>query len=45
MPYFSPQMLEQEFELSGFRIDTLYPDVAGNAFKPKSDEMAVVARK
>ncbi|MCF7974757.1 MAG: class I SAM-dependent methyltransferase [Phycisphaerae bacterium] len=45
LQYFSPESLEKEFVECGFRIETLYSDVAGSPFDPEFTEFAVVARK
>jgi cyclopropane fatty-acyl-phospholipid synthase-like methyltransferase len=45
LQHFSPSMLKQEFTESGFQVEALFSDVAGQAFNPESDEIAIVARK
>lgn len=45
LQYFSPDMLEKEFWECGLTIETLYSDVAGLAFDPKSTELTIVATK
>ena len=41
---YSEDMLKREFEASGFKIDAIYSDVAGQEFNPESAEIAVVAK-
>ncbi len=43
--YFSEDSLRGEFEENGFRVDSLYSDVAGKPLSPDSAEMAIVAVK
>ena len=45
LQHFSQSMLKHEFKESGFKVEALYSDVAGQAFNPESNEMAIVARK
>jgi cyclopropane fatty-acyl-phospholipid synthase-like methyltransferase len=45
LQYFSPEMLEREFEESGFTIEQIFSDVAGTPFDSKANEFAVVAGK
>ncbi len=45
LQHFSPSMLKQEFNASSFQVEALFADVAGQAFNPESNEMAIVARK
>jgi 2-polyprenyl-3-methyl-5-hydroxy-6-metoxy-1,4-benzoquinol methylase len=45
LQYFSPDALEREFAECGFRVHTLYSDVAGSPYDPETTEIAVVARK
>jgi SAM-dependent methyltransferase len=44
LQYFSPEMLESEFVKCGFKVDSVYSDVAGSHFDPESTEFAVVAQ-
>jgi len=41
--YFSEDSLREEFEENGFRVESLYADVAGQPLSPDSAEMAIVA--
>lgn len=43
LQYFSPATLKTEFEESGFMVESLYSDVAGKTFDPKSEVIAIVA--
>ncbi len=45
LQYFDIETLKSEFEESGFIIEELYLDVAGNHFNEKSNEFAVIAKK
>jgi len=45
LQYFSPEMLEMEFEECGFTVEKLYSDVAGSPFDAGTKEFAVVAKK
>lgn len=45
LQYFSRDALEMEFEKCGFTVESIYSDVAGSPFDPKSKEFAVVARR
>jgi cyclopropane fatty-acyl-phospholipid synthase-like methyltransferase len=45
LQHFSPSMLKHEFTASNFKVEALFSDVAGQAFNPESDEIAIVARK
>lgn len=45
LQHFSSETLTAEFEVSGFRIDRIYSNVAGKPFDPQSNEFAVVAIK
>ena len=45
LQHFSPSMLKHEFKASDFKVEALFSDVAGQAFNPESNEMAIVARK
>ncbi len=45
LQYFSPEALEKDFSRSGLSIKAFYSDVAGQPFKIKSGEFAVVAKK
>ena len=45
LQYFSPEMLEMEFEECGFTVGKLYSDVAGSPFDVGTKEFAVVAKK
>jgi hypothetical protein len=43
--YFSKETITKEFEDNGFGIENIYSDVAGKKFDPKSNDIAVVAKK
>ncbi len=45
LQYFSPESLKQEFEENGFKIDSLYGNVAGKLLETGSPEIAVMAVK
>ena len=45
LAYFTPEDIEREFAANGFRMDSLYADVAGAPYAPGVHELAVVARK
>jgi 2-polyprenyl-3-methyl-5-hydroxy-6-metoxy-1,4-benzoquinol methylase len=45
LAYFTPEDIEREFVTNGFRMDSLYADVAGSPYDPASHELAVVAGK
>jgi len=45
LQYFSTETLVKEFEDNGFIVESLYSDVAGKEYNPKSKEIAVVATK
>jgi hypothetical protein len=45
LQYFSPESLRAEFTQFGFTIDSLFANVAGEKFDPKSSEFAIVAKK
>ncbi len=45
LQYFDIETLKSELEESGFIIEELYLDVAGNHFNEKSNEFAVIAKK
>jgi len=45
LQYFSPEELEKEFVESGFKVESLYSDVAGAQFKTDTKEIAIVAKK
>ncbi len=45
LQYFSPEVLEREFEECGFAAEELYSDVAGTPFDPQAKEFAIVAKK
>lgn len=45
MQCFSPGGLREEFEQSGFSVESTYADVAGAPFDGTSDEFAVVGKK
>ena len=42
---YSKESIRNEFEENGFKVDELYSDVAGKAFTPESNEIAIVAKK
>ncbi len=42
---YSRESLGCEFEENGFKVETLYSDVAGKPFSPESKELAIVAKK
>lgn len=44
LQHFSKESLIKEFEDNGFKIESVYSDVAGKAFEPESPEIAIVAR-
>lgn len=44
LQYFSPEGLQAEFADCGFKVDSLYSDVAGSPFDPESKEFAIAAR-
>ena len=43
LQFYSEDSLREEFEENGFRVDSLYADVAGQPLSPDSAEMAIVA--
>ena len=45
LQYFNRDALRKEFEVTGFKIEKFYSDVAGQEYNSKSTEFAVVARK
>jgi cyclopropane fatty-acyl-phospholipid synthase-like methyltransferase len=45
LQHFSREMLAEEFEANGFKIEEFYADVAGTPYNPDSTEIAVVARQ
>ena len=45
LQYFSEDSLRKEFEENGFRVESLYTDVAGKPLSPDSVEIAIVAVK
>lgn len=45
LQYFSKESLQKELEKNGFEVIEFYSDVAGSAFSPDSNDIAVVARK
>ena len=45
LQYFSEDSLTKEFEENGFRVESLYADVAGKPLSPDSEEIAIVAVK
>ena len=45
LQYFNRDALRKEFEVTGFKIEEFYSDVAGQEYNSKSSEFAVVARK
>jgi 2-polyprenyl-3-methyl-5-hydroxy-6-metoxy-1,4-benzoquinol methylase len=45
LQYFSEDSLTKEFEENGFRVESLYSDVAGKPLSPDSAEIAIVAVK
>jgi len=45
LQYFTPEDLAREFTQAGFSVTGLYSDVAGRAYKRKTDEFAVIAAK
>jgi len=45
LQYFSPEMLQQEFEDNGFIVRGVFNDVAGTEHTPDSEEIAIVAEK
>lgn len=45
LQYFDATSLTKEFADAGLRVESLYADVAGQAYSPKSAEFAVVSRK
>jgi len=45
LQYFDPQDLGREIANSGFKVESLYSDVAGSPFDSKSQEFAVTAYK
>jgi len=42
---FSLDTLEAELRECGFVIESVYSDVAGSAYRPETEELAVVATK
>jgi 2-polyprenyl-3-methyl-5-hydroxy-6-metoxy-1,4-benzoquinol methylase len=45
LQYFAPEDLEKEFVEAGFFIKGIYADVAGNSYRRKSNEFAIIANK
>ncbi len=45
LQYFSISSLNKLFQNNGFRIEEFYSDIAGKAYSPESDEIAIVAQK
>ncbi len=45
LQYFSPEELEREFMVCGFKVEEIYSDVAGTPFDSKANEFAVVAKR
>jgi hypothetical protein len=45
LQYFSKEALIKEFEDNNFKVEKIYSDVAGKPYHPKSQEMAIIARK
>ena len=45
LQYFNRDALRKEFEVTGFKIEEFYSDVAGQEYNSKSTEFSVVARK
>lgn len=45
LQYFTPESMGGELEESGFKVESIYSDVAGAPFSSMSDEFAVVGRK
>jgi len=45
LQYYSKDTITNEFEENGFKVEEIYSDVAGRPFDPKSDDMAIVAKK
>jgi len=41
---YSEESLRNEFEENGFKVEALYSDVAGKAFRPESTEIAIVVK-
>ena len=45
LQYFDKDSITKEFEESGLHVEEFYSNVAGKPFSPKSDDIAVVAKK
>lgn len=45
LQYFTPDTLKKEFTASGFFIEEVLSDVAGNPFDPEASEFAVIAKR
>jgi hypothetical protein len=45
LQYFSPDDVTVEFADNGFKVESLYSDVAGKPFDPQSSEFAVIAER
>ncbi|MCP5115997.1 MAG: class I SAM-dependent methyltransferase, partial [bacterium] len=45
LQYFSPEVVQKEFEEAGFTVQSKYADVAGSTFDDTASEFAVVGRK
>jgi len=45
LQYFSKESLITEFEENNFKIENIYSDAAGKKYNPKSNEIAIIAKK
>jgi len=45
LQHYDEDLLKDEFERNGFKVEALYADVAGRPITSDSTEIAVVARK
>ncbi|WP_300465192.1 methyltransferase domain-containing protein [Desulfobacula sp.] len=45
LQYFSKESLSEEFNKTGFKIESFYSNVAGEIFNPEATEFAIVANK
>ncbi|MBW2644519.1 MAG: class I SAM-dependent methyltransferase [Deltaproteobacteria bacterium] len=45
LQYFSKELLSEEFNKNGFKIESFYSNVAGESFDPEATEFALVAKK